>query len=120
MITVEEGRKMYNAIRGGGSLEVRMGKNHEAAVEAFFAQCQAERPVETAIAFAKYPVLSESQLEDRRAEELHAFGPEDDNEDGDSGGGAWMDGGITTAASLVAHRQRTEAAELARRRGEPV
>lgn len=117
MITIEEGRKAYNLIRTSGNgpaLEVRMTKNHEAAVEAFFAKCKAERPLTTAIVFSKYPVLTERQLEDRRADELHAFGPDDDGEDG-----ATVDG-LTSAASLVAHRQRVEATELAYRRGEPV
>jgi len=118
VITIEEGRKLYNEMRtsrDGSRLELRMKYNHEAAVEAFLAQCEAERPVETAIVFAKYPVLTERQLEDRRATELHAFGPESEDE-------AEFEPGLnlTGLASIEAHRDAQERAALARRRGEPV
>jgi len=115
-ITVAEGRKAYNEMRtrSDGALELRMRYNHEEAVAAFLAQCEIERPVEFARVVAKYPVLTERQLEDRRETELHAFGPEDaDAEDS-------LVSDMTAAASMQAYNRALEAAELARRRGEPV
>ena len=117
MITVEEGRKVYNELRVGrlsAALEVHTMKSHDAAVEEFFAQCAVNRPAETARVFAQYPVLTERQLDDRRARELHAFGPEEDQED------EAVVASVTTLASLVATRDEQERVRLARLRGEPV
>lgn len=44
--------------------------DHEAAVAAFFAQCEAERPAETAEVYARHKVLAESTLENRRRREV--------------------------------------------------
>lgn len=88
-------------------------KDHEEAVEAFFNQAMLRNPIATAQIFAKYPVLTERQLEDRRDNELHAFGPEDDDEAVDQGGS------LTAVASLRAHETALEQHRVARLRGEP-
>lgn len=130
MITIEQGRKAYNAQRIGSpetALEVRHMKDHEAAVAAFFAQCEAEKPDETARVFAKYPVLTERQLDDRRKRELHSFGngePEDNSDDytdADRANGlAPTLPDLANAASLRVHEILVERQEEARRRGEPI
>lgn len=128
MITLVEGRKAYNQLRVGSpetALEVHKMKDHEAAVAAFLAECEVERPAETARVFAKYPVLTDRQLDDRRKRELYAFGNElDGDEDGaagDSGQAESVHGeGLTLASSIRVHNALVERQEEARRRGEPV
>lgn len=84
--TISEGRAAYNFTRIARrdiSQEIHMSRNHEAEVEAFFTRCAQDRPAETAEVFAKYPTLTPDQLAYQRAHELHAFGPEEDFEEGD-------------------------------------
>lgn len=90
-------------------------KDHESAVEEFFARKLLESPIRTAQVFAAYPVLTERQLEDRRERELYAFGPEDDEDDE-----VEEVNGLTAAASLRSNDLERERMALAELRGEPV
>ncbi len=92
---------------------------HEALVAEFMAKIEATDPERVKAAFAKHVVLTDRQLQLRRAQELYAFGPTDDSEEYSADSGAPVaydhlkdgsgDFGVSDQASLVRDREESEA-----------